>query len=170
LYKLYTWCYIGEMEHVDASEARRSFGSLCRRAGYGGERIVIDYHGNGLAALVPIRDLDTLERLRDPDGPPTPPDRVACLAALRGARAKLRAAGVRRIAVFGSVARGDARPESDVDLLVDFDPKVRVGLVAFVDLRDDLRRLLKHNVDLVSARGLDPVRNAEIFREARYAF
>jgi len=158
------------VKHVDASEARRSFGSLCRSAGYAEERIVIDYHGKSLAALVPMKDLEALEHLVNQGNVATPPDRETCLAALRGARADLRAAGVRRLALFGSVAREAARPDSNVDILVDFDPKVRVGMLAFLDLRDRLQTLLKRKVDLVSTGALDPVRDAAIFREACYAF
>lgn len=46
---------------VGAEEAKRSFGELLARAGFGGERIVITRHGKQIAALVPTRDLATLD-------------------------------------------------------------------------------------------------------------
>ena len=58
-----------------------------------------------------------------------------------------RANGIRRLALFGSALRADFRPESDLDLLVEFEPGRRVGL-AFIRLQDDLSRLLGRTVDL----------------------
>jgi len=58
----------------------------------------------------------------------------------------------RRIAVFGSVARGEARPGSDVDLLVDFEP--RASLLDHVGPFQDLEELLGVGVDVVARTGL----------------
>jgi hypothetical protein len=60
---------------------------------------------------------------------------------------------LRRLALFGSWARGDQRPTSDVDLLVDVDPSI--GL-EFVTLADDLEAALQVRVDLVSSRAVKP--------------
>lgn len=60
---------------------------------------------------------------------------------------------VRRIAVFGSVARGDASDRSDVDILVEVDPSIGWELVI---LADQLEALLGRKVDLVSRRGIKP--------------
>jgi predicted nucleotidyltransferase len=46
--------------------------------------------------------------------------------------------GVRELPLFGSAARGEMRPESDVDLMVDFEPGVRVGLIRFESLAEEL--------------------------------
>ncbi len=59
----------------------------------------------------------------------------------------------RRIAVFGSVARGEARPGSDVDLLVDFEPGA--SLLDHVGLFQDLEELLGVGVDVVARTGLN---------------
>lgn len=64
---------------------------------------------------------------------------------------------VRELALFGSVLRDDFRPDSDVDVLVEFEPGARVDLFEFMDLQEDLERLLGRKVDLVSKRGLNPV-------------
>jgi uncharacterized protein len=60
---------------------------------------------------------------------------------------------VKNIAVFGSFARGEARPDSDVDLLVEFDGPVGVE---FIDLAEQLESILQRRVDLVSREGIKP--------------
>jgi predicted nucleotidyltransferase len=60
---------------------------------------------------------------------------------------------IRRLALFGSWARGEAREDSDVDVLVEVDPSI--GL-RFVELGDDLERALGRRVDLVSRRAIKP--------------
>src|ERR1035441_8665581 len=52
--------------------------------------------------------------------------------------------GVRELAVFGSAACGDLRPESDVDILVDSEPDARIGLVKFASLSEELEGLVGH--------------------------
>lgn len=76
------------------------------------------------------------------------------LAILREHRPSLsRRYPIRRMALFGSWARGEAREDSDVDILVDVDPSI--GL-RFVDLGDELERALGRRVDLVSRRAIKP--------------
>jgi len=79
---------------------------------------------------------------------------------------ELRSLGVRSPDIFGSVARGDARPESDVDLLVEFE---RVpGFIGYVRLRNRLEQILGRHVDLVMASGLHPRLRERVLREARH--
>ncbi len=61
---------------------------------------------------------------------------------------------VRELSLFGSRARGDNRPNSDYDLLVEFFPNARIGLIEYCRLRLDLAKLLRKKVDLVSKKGL----------------
>jgi len=64
------------------------------------------------------------------------------------------ARGARNVRVFGSVARGADRPDSDIDLLVDLEPGV--GLVALAGLRRELEDILGAEVDVVPAAHLKP--------------
>ncbi len=61
---------------------------------------------------------------------------------------------VRELAVFGSALRDDFRDDSDIDILVEFDPNARVGLIRFYQLQFELEQILQRSVDLVSKPGL----------------
>jgi len=78
--------------------------------------------------------------------------------------------GVKELAVFGSASRGDMRPDSDVDVLVEFDPAAHVGLVKFASLEEELGTLIDRKVDLVTKRGLKPWIRQEVLREALVVF
>lgn len=62
--------------------------------------------------------------------------------------------GIRRMALFGSVLRDDFSPESDVDVLVEFEPDVRIGYIGLADLELELEDLLGRTVDLNTERSL----------------
>lgn len=64
---------------------------------------------------------------------------------------------IRRLALFGSVLRDDFRPDSDVDVLVDFERGTKIGMFALVQIQDELADLLQRPVDLVLRDGLKPV-------------
>lgn len=76
--------------------------------------------------------------------------------------------GTRHLSIFGSIARDEAKSSSDVDILVDFDPKK--GLFVFVDLKYYLEEILECEVDLVSTRALHPALKQSILSEARKIF
>ena len=82
--------------------------------------------------------------------------------------AKIRALGarngVRNIRVFGSLARGQATPASDVDLLVEYVPGH--GGFAFVTFCEEVERLLGKRVDVVTERSLHPVIRDRILAQA----
>jgi predicted nucleotidyltransferase len=69
------------------------------------------------------------------------------LQRLAGARAELASLGVRSLDLFGSVARGESGPDSDVDLLVDFDKPI--GLFHFFRVQHRIEEILGSKVDLV---------------------
>jgi hypothetical protein len=61
---------------------------------------------------------------------------------------------IRQLALFGSVLGGDFGPESDVDVLVDFDPDAHIGFMALSQIQRELSVLLERPVDLVPKDGL----------------
>jgi len=99
-----------------------------------------------------------------------PVDRDLVIAKLREHEPELRAAGLIRVRVFGSTARGEASRESDVDLLVDFDPLRKQSLVTVGSLQSRLSDILDVRVDLSAADWMrEPVRTAAA-EEAILAF
>jgi len=72
--------------------------------------------------------------------------------------------GVRRIRVFGSTARGEARPDSDLDLLVEYQPGH--GGFAFAEFCEQIERLLGRKVDIVTERSLHPAIRDRILSQA----
>lgn len=77
---------------------------------------------------------------------------------------------VRELSVFGSAARGEMRPDSDIDLLVEFLPDANIDLVDHAGLMLDLSQLLGCSVDLVSKRGLKPLIRESVLEEARLVY
>jgi predicted nucleotidyltransferase len=63
---------------------------------------------------------------------------------------------IRQLALFGSVLRDDFGPESDVDVLVEFEPEARIGYARFFRLQDELTALLGREVDLFTPNSLKP--------------
>ncbi len=61
---------------------------------------------------------------------------------------------VRELSLFGSRSRGDNRPDSDFDLLVDFLPDAGIGLIEYSRMQIDLSEILETKVDLVTKKGL----------------
>lgn len=90
------------------------------------------------------------------------------LETLKKNREKLATLGVRHIAIFGSVARDEERPDSDVDLLVDFDSKK--GLFIFIRLKQFLEKILGREVDLATKNSLHPLLKKQILSEVEYAY
>ncbi len=64
---------------------------------------------------------------------------------------------IRTLELFGSVLRADFRPDSDVDVLVEFEPETPVGLLALGRMQRELVRLFQRPIDLVPKEGLKPL-------------
>ncbi len=97
-------------------------------------------------------------------------DKEKILTTLRKHAPELKAAGLIHLRLFGSVAREEATPQSDVDLLADFDPSNRITLVTIGSLENRISHLLGARVELSSADWMrEPVRN-QALREAVVAF
>jgi len=97
------------------------------------------------------------------------PDRTEVVAYLRSHRARFqREYHVRRIAVIGSFARGEQRPDSDLDILVDLEPGTDGIHRLKRQLRDELERKFGRKVEVASERYLKPYYRDAILREAVY--
>ena len=86
------------------------------------------------------------------------------LQTLRAQMAGIRAHGVVRLAVFGSFVRGEEQPDSDVDILVEFESPV--SIFKFLDLKEHLEDVLSRSVDLVMRGALKPQLRDRILEEA----
>ena len=90
------------------------------------------------------------------------------LQALTDHSAELRDLGVRKLGLFGSFVRGDQTPESDVDLLVQFEPGKK-NFDSFMQLSTVLEDLLQRRVELVTTEALSPYLGPHILNEVEYA-
>lgn len=83
-------------------------------------------------------------------------------------QAELQGFGVKRCGLFGSFVRGEANAESDVDILVEFEPELKT-FRNFMHLADWLEDLFGREVDLVTTESLSPFIGPHILREVEYA-
>ena len=91
--------------------------------------------------------------------------RAEAIQRLQTAEAEIRRLGVRRLALFGSVVRDEARPDSDVDLLVEFYPGEK-SFDRFLSLCELLEELLEHRVEVVTTEALSPYIGPHILAQA----
>ena len=92
------------------------------------------------------------------------------IAKLKEAEPALRARGILRAAVFGSVARGDDRPDSDIDIMIEVDPEAHITIFDYVALKEYVAGLFDGRVDVVSRDGLKPYVRPAATADAIYAF
>lgn len=92
------------------------------------------------------------------------------LAILRANERALRARGVMHAAIFGSVARGNAHADSDVDVLIEVDGSKHIGLFGYAGLCEDIGELFPSKTDVVNAKTVKPRLRDAILAEAVYAF
>jgi predicted nucleotidyltransferase len=98
-------------------------------------------------------------------------DRDQALEVLRAHRDELSRRGVRHAALFGSTARGQAQPGSDLDIMVDLDPAAELDVFGYVVLIDFIRDLfVRMRVDVSNHEALKPHVRATAERDAIYAF
>jgi predicted nucleotidyltransferase len=92
------------------------------------------------------------------------------IATLRRHERDLRERGVAHAAVFGSAARGDSRPDSDLDVLVEFEPGIEGTIYDYVRFKEYVAGLFEGPVDVVDRAALKPHLRAPAARDAVYAF
>jgi len=92
------------------------------------------------------------------------------LGTLRAHEAELRGLGVGHAAVFGSVARGEAGPESDVDVLVELDEARPMGLFQYARVKLYIEEILGGNADIANRTTLKPLLRDHILKDAVRAF
>jgi uncharacterized protein len=95
---------------------------------------------------------------------------VNILSILKKHEPELHKRGVVHAAVFGSVARGQARSESDIDVLIDLDPEKRIGVFEYARLKLYINELIGGSGDVVNRRKLKPMLRDNILRESVNAF
>ncbi len=76
---------------------------------------------------------------------------------------------IRRLSLFGSILRDDFRPDSDIDVLVEFEPGATPGF-AFFGMQDELTRMLGHKVDLNTPGFLSQYFRDRVMREAEVQY
>jgi predicted nucleotidyltransferase len=97
-------------------------------------------------------------------------NREEIIALLRENEADLRQRGVAHAALFGSRARGDQGPESDTDILIEFDPAARITVFDYAGLKEHIAALFDGRVDVVNRDGLKPYVKPAATSDALYAF
>jgi predicted nucleotidyltransferase len=96
-------------------------------------------------------------------------EREQVIALLRKNRDVMHRFSVRGLYIFGSVARGEGKKDSDVDILVEYEPDAHVGLFQFVRLRRELSDILGCEVDLATPESLHKELREDILKEAVHA-
>lgn len=77
---------------------------------------------------------------------------------------------ITRLSLFGSAIRDDFGPDSDVDVLVEFEPGARVGFITLAGLEIELSEILGRNAELHTVKGLHPLFRDEVLRLAEVQY
>lgn len=96
--------------------------------------------------------------------------REQIIARLKEAEPELRARGIRHAALFGSAARGEERPDSDIDILVEFEPGAEGSIYDYLRLKEYVAGLFDGPVDVIDRDALKPHLRAPAARDTVYAF
>ena len=97
-------------------------------------------------------------------------NRQDIIAKLKENEAALRAQGVAHVALFGSRARGDNRPDSDIDLMIEVDPDAAIGVWEYAGLKEYIAAFFDGPVDVVSREGLKTYVRPAATADAIHAF
>jgi len=75
-------------------------------------------------------------------------------------------ADIRSVALFGSHIHGTARDDSDVDVLIDFDPRATIGLFEFIEIQEQFSEALGRHVDLLTPQALSKYFRDDVLKQA----
>ena len=167
---------------IPVTEFRQDAAAALEQVRRSDEPVVITQRGRPAAVMMSVESFEQAERERgelrkrlnamarggESEAPvssaPEPPSLDEVLETIQASRSLLDQYGVRRLSVFGSVARGTPHPGSDIDLLVEFARPV--SLFDLVGLQNELQALLGRPVDLVTEEGLRPSMRDRVVAEA----
>jgi predicted nucleotidyltransferase len=96
--------------------------------------------------------------------------REQVIATLRTHEPELTGRGVLHVALFGSLARGEAGPDSDIDVMVELAPDARIDLFDYMALTEYIADLFPVKVDVANREGLKPLVRPNVERDTVYAF
>ena len=96
--------------------------------------------------------------------------REGILRTLRQVEGDLRAQGVAHAAIFGSIARGEQHPGSDIDIMIEIDPESKMDLFQYVGIVQYIEELFPVPVDVANRAGLKERVRPSAERDAVYAF
>lgn len=113
---------------------------------------------------------EALRLLHEQVGKRTPPETAAIRKAIARIEGGLRAKGVTALHLFGSVVRGEATAGSDVDVLIEIDPKLAFTLLDQAGIQDDLADAIGHPVDVVLKASLRKELRRTVLKEAVRVF
>jgi uncharacterized protein len=99
-----------------------------------------------------------------------PMNRREAIKVLRRHEPDLRARGIIHAGLFGSVARGEAGPRSDLDILIELDPELNLDIFAYVGLKRYVAELFAGRVDVVNKEALKAHLRQRVSADAVYAF
>ena len=97
-------------------------------------------------------------------------NREQVIATLRAHEPELRQRGVLHAGLFGSIARDEATPGSDIDILIALEPDAPIGLFEYVSITQYLADLFAPHVDVANRDRLKPLVRPSVERDAVYAF
>jgi predicted nucleotidyltransferase len=95
---------------------------------------------------------------------------VEALAKLRWLAPRVQGMGATALFIFGSTARDEAKPTSDLDLFIDHDPARKFSLIELIGIQQFLEQELSITVDLTTRNSLHPMLRADIERSALRVF